>query len=366
MTGEIKISGHSASEYVYFIYSIGCKFNNNEPANYIFSKKIPNGNKYELIYIGSTNNINDYLSYQGSESDAKLKEATHIFVHLSSDENNQRINEERDLIKKYTPLNPMKTAKWIKTTEICSNLNIDTQVFHEQKNVYDLLQQKNYLWDVESQNFIYTAFKKNHFPTLDLEIQIRSSRPGKPSGLRLRHSKEKIFEIEKIIRQKLGCILKFYRRYESILYPPNSNDMYVWLHADIKDTVDMAYKIIEEMKPFIIRQIHQRYQRSESQSFIDLRFEIYSAQAQITNQKIRDLEKENTVLKDSIEILESLLFTDLECPEIKPIASKKIPYEYLKALLNDLRGQNMIRNRNLHKAESDYDGSSESGYGEDD
>ncbi len=179
----------------------------------------------------------------------------------------------------------MRTAKWNKAIQTLNNLSIDSEVFHEQKEAYDFLQRKNYLWDVENQDFLYTYFKRNHLPTLDLEIQVRSNRQEKPSGLRLRHSKERMFEIEQILRQKLSHILKFYRRYEAILYPPNQNDIYIWLHADIKNTVEIAYKIIEEMKSFIIRQIHQRYQRSESQLFIDLRFEVYSTQAFITNEK---------------------------------------------------------------------------------
>ena len=102
MAGEtIKWPGQSGREYTYYIYPIGNDFKE-EAGNYIFAKT-NSSNKWVPQYIGQTKNLNNRLENHEKEDCAIRYGATHIHAHLES--NSQvRLNEEKDLIDKWSPV----------------------------------------------------------------------------------------------------------------------------------------------------------------------------------------------------------------------------------------------------------------------
>jgi hypothetical protein len=92
--------GKSGKEYKYWIHPIGTDLEDS-PGNYIFAKKI-SPRRWSPIYIGQTNNLNDHLANHEKEALARKKGATHIHAH-TSDTENQRLEEEKDLVSRWKP-----------------------------------------------------------------------------------------------------------------------------------------------------------------------------------------------------------------------------------------------------------------------
>jgi len=94
-------SGQSGRKYQYWIYPIGQSFYE-KPGNYIFVKETSPG-RWTPCYIGQTENLNQRLGDHEKEACAKRNGATHIHVHLSSDNKTERCAEETDLIQQWKP-----------------------------------------------------------------------------------------------------------------------------------------------------------------------------------------------------------------------------------------------------------------------
>jgi hypothetical protein len=103
MSDEPKIiwTGKSGKEYTYWFYKIGTAFDA-VPANYIFCKETTE-NKVRAIYIGETGDLSERFDNHHRMSCIKREGATHVCAHKSSTDEDERRNEERDLIANYDP-----------------------------------------------------------------------------------------------------------------------------------------------------------------------------------------------------------------------------------------------------------------------
>ncbi len=97
--GTIIWNGKSKTEYRYDIYPINQEFND-VPANYVFMKKLENGN-FRSIYFGKTNDIFTRFDNHHAMPCIKKNGATHIGIHQNSRETD-RTKEEEDLLANYT------------------------------------------------------------------------------------------------------------------------------------------------------------------------------------------------------------------------------------------------------------------------
>lgn len=100
-TPEIYWPGESGAKYRYLIYPIGSSFKA-EPGNYIFAKETK-PNTWSPIYIGETENLEERLDNHNELPCIRRNGGTHVHVHLSSSNSQERRNEESDLIKKWNP-----------------------------------------------------------------------------------------------------------------------------------------------------------------------------------------------------------------------------------------------------------------------
>lgn len=94
--------GKSGKEYKYWIYPMGTTFNDKKGANYIFAKEITKGN-HKPIYIGETGDLSVRFDFHHKMPCIKENRATHIHVHLNTNESN-RLAEESDLVQKWNPI----------------------------------------------------------------------------------------------------------------------------------------------------------------------------------------------------------------------------------------------------------------------
>lgn len=92
--------GKSGKKYKYWVYQIDTTFNDKEGANYIFAKETPPGN-YRPIYIGQTGDLSERFDNHHKMPCIKTNKATHIHVHLNSNEQS-RLTEENDLLQRWT------------------------------------------------------------------------------------------------------------------------------------------------------------------------------------------------------------------------------------------------------------------------
>jgi hypothetical protein len=99
---KIILTGNSGRKYNYSYYPIGTEFKS-VSGNYVFIKIY--GDKYEVIYIGKTNDLSERFDNHHKMPDIKRAGATHICVHTNSTEAS-RTEEESDLLVNYrTPCN---------------------------------------------------------------------------------------------------------------------------------------------------------------------------------------------------------------------------------------------------------------------
>jgi predicted GIY-YIG superfamily endonuclease len=94
--------GKSGKEYKYWIYTIGTTFTDKKGANYIFAKETTKGS-YKPIYIGQTDDLSERFDNHHKMPCIKRNGATHIHVHINTDESS-RLKEESDLIEKWNPI----------------------------------------------------------------------------------------------------------------------------------------------------------------------------------------------------------------------------------------------------------------------
>ena len=92
--------GLSGKSYKYYIHPI-CSFKA-APGNYIFASKSFSG-EWIPIYIGQTSDLSERFDNHHKATCIIDHGATHIHVHVSSDDENVRREEEQDLIDLYQP-----------------------------------------------------------------------------------------------------------------------------------------------------------------------------------------------------------------------------------------------------------------------
>jgi len=91
--------GTSDERYTYYVWELPASFNANQDGNYIYAK-ISENDRWVPIYIGQ-GDLKDRTENHHQALCIARKWATHIHVHLTPDEDD-RINEERDLLGNYT------------------------------------------------------------------------------------------------------------------------------------------------------------------------------------------------------------------------------------------------------------------------
>lgn len=100
-TLSIVLTGQSGREYRYWIYELPPTFGD-APGNYAFAKRTTSG-KWAIIYIGETENLSDRFDNHHAMPCAKRQGATHIFAHKTEGGKSERVTEETDLVRKYSP-----------------------------------------------------------------------------------------------------------------------------------------------------------------------------------------------------------------------------------------------------------------------
>ena len=70
--------------------------------NYIFGRRLPNGN-FLPIYVGETDNFRARLPSHERWKEAKKAGATHVMAHITPAGEAARKAEEKDLIQKWSP-----------------------------------------------------------------------------------------------------------------------------------------------------------------------------------------------------------------------------------------------------------------------
>ncbi len=103
MTDYLDWPGLSGRPYrYYFLPNISAGAVKAEPGNYVFAKRLPNGN-WAPIYFGKAENLSARLSQHEQWEPAKRQGATHVFAHTSTGTEQSRLAEERDLIQRWNP-----------------------------------------------------------------------------------------------------------------------------------------------------------------------------------------------------------------------------------------------------------------------
>lgn len=98
---KIQWSGRSGRNYKYNVYKMGTKFKR-IPANYIIAQSTEM-KKWKPIYIGQTEDLNEYFTKYNSMPCMQAQNATHIHVHRNDDGLRARLAEENDLINRWHP-----------------------------------------------------------------------------------------------------------------------------------------------------------------------------------------------------------------------------------------------------------------------
>jgi len=91
--------GRSGQVYQFYIYALPASFAENQPGNYIYTKRDSAGN-WVPIYIGQ-GDLNDRANNHHQSLCIRQKGGTHFHCHKNSSEQN-RLNEEADLLANYT------------------------------------------------------------------------------------------------------------------------------------------------------------------------------------------------------------------------------------------------------------------------
>jgi predicted GIY-YIG superfamily endonuclease len=97
----IKWPGESGTEYVYFIYPRGTRFDDGQPGNYIHVIET-SPNRFKPVYIGQTNDLNRRLTNHEKQQCVDSRGASHLCVRVNAGER-ARLLEEEDLIRRWNP-----------------------------------------------------------------------------------------------------------------------------------------------------------------------------------------------------------------------------------------------------------------------
>jgi len=95
----VQWTGASGTKYTYYVSALPASFNPNQNGNYIYSKLNENS-RWIPVYIGQ-GDLKDRTENHHQVACIKRKDATHIHVHLNSQEES-RLAEEKDLLANYT------------------------------------------------------------------------------------------------------------------------------------------------------------------------------------------------------------------------------------------------------------------------
>lgn len=107
MTTHLDVPGKSGKSYRYFfLASISASAVKAEPGNYMFVKRLANGNAAPL-YIGQASDLRQRLSTHDRWAEAQRLGATQVYAHTTQGGEQVRCAEERDLIQRWNP--PLNT-----------------------------------------------------------------------------------------------------------------------------------------------------------------------------------------------------------------------------------------------------------------
>lgn len=107
MADYIDWPGKSGSTYRYwFLPNLEAANIKSEAGNYMFAKKLANGN-YLPAYIGQADNLSNRLPNHERLADAVKAGATYVLTHTTPAGEQARLAEERDLIQQWDP--PLNT-----------------------------------------------------------------------------------------------------------------------------------------------------------------------------------------------------------------------------------------------------------------
>jgi len=93
--------GASGRSYKYRVYTLGTNFIA-KPGNYVFAKTNAAGN-WVPIYIGESGDLSERFDNHHAMPCIRRNGATHVHVHASSSNRQERLNEETDLRRNYNP-----------------------------------------------------------------------------------------------------------------------------------------------------------------------------------------------------------------------------------------------------------------------
>jgi hypothetical protein len=99
--GKINWPGASGKSYEYEIYENETTFRS-VPGNYVFAREVTPGH-WAPVYIGETGDLSTRFDDHHKAKEIAKHGATHICVHASSSNKQQRLNEETDLVRKWAP-----------------------------------------------------------------------------------------------------------------------------------------------------------------------------------------------------------------------------------------------------------------------
>jgi hypothetical protein len=94
--------GESGREYRYVVYPLDAEFRP-LPGNYIYARPLAVGGGWVPIYIGQTRDLHQRLEGDIHPDTAAAHGATHLHAHYNSAGQAARCEEERDLIKYWSP-----------------------------------------------------------------------------------------------------------------------------------------------------------------------------------------------------------------------------------------------------------------------
>jgi hypothetical protein len=94
--------GQSGRSYRHWIYPLGSPLVA-KAGNYVFAKETTPGN-WRPIYFGETKNLSERFDYHHKIECARGNGATHIHAHVNDGTEQQRRDEETDLVRRWKPV----------------------------------------------------------------------------------------------------------------------------------------------------------------------------------------------------------------------------------------------------------------------
>jgi hypothetical protein len=93
--------GKSGKEYRYWIFKIGTKFSKS-PGNYVIAKEVK-PNEWSPVYIGQTDDLSEQFKDHKNMECIQHRGGTHIHMHTSTNDEDTRLAEEKDLKLRWHP-----------------------------------------------------------------------------------------------------------------------------------------------------------------------------------------------------------------------------------------------------------------------